>query len=239
MSLVPGQRLGPYEVVSQLAVGGMGEVFLARDTRLGREVALKVLPRELAADPDRRARFEREARAISALSHPHVCALFDVGRAEGPDGDVEYLVMERLEGETLAARIVRGPLPVPEVLVLGGQLSRALAAAHRAGIVHRDLKPANVMVTPEGVAKVLDFGLAKLTQAEEAEGEEATTLDAQARLSRLGTVGGTPAYMSPEQASGGPVDARSDIFSFGAVLYEMVLPSFREPGRSDPLLQAR
>ena len=155
-----GQRLGPYEIVGPLGAGGMGEVFTARDTRLDRLVAVKVLPRELASDPDRRARFEREAKAISALSHPHVCALFDVGRAEGPDGEIEYLVMERLEGETLAARLARGPLPVAEVQVLGAQLAGALAAAHRRGIVHRDLKPGNVMLTRSG-AKLLDFGLAR------------------------------------------------------------------------------
>src|SRR5262245_7609943 len=137
----------------------MGEVFTARDTRLDRLVAVKVLPRELAADPDRRARFEREARAISALSHPHVCALFDVGRVDGPDGGIDYLVMERLEGETLAARLARGPLPVHEVVALGTQLAAALAAAHRRGILHRDIKPANVMLTRAG-AKLLDFGLA-------------------------------------------------------------------------------
>jgi len=153
MSLSAGQRLGPYEIVGPLGAGGMGEVWSARDTRLSRLVAIKVLPRELASDPDRRARFEREAKAISALSHPHVCALYDVGREEGPDGGIEYLVMERLEGETLASRLGRGPLPVPDVLVLASQLAGALAAAHRRGIVHRDLKPGNVMLGKAGTAR--------------------------------------------------------------------------------------
>ena len=233
MSLSAGQRLGPYEIVGPLGAGGMGEVFTARDTRLDRLVAVKVLPRELASDPDRRARFEREAKAISALSHPHVCALFDVGRAEGPDGEIEYLVMERLEGETLAARLARGPLPVAEVQVLGAQLAGALAAAHRRGIVHRDLKPANVMLTRSG-AKLLDFGLARhgdggppTTAAEDVTATLAT--EAQP-LTHVGTLVGTWPYLAPEQAQGRPADARSDIFALGCVLFEALAGRRAFPG---------
>ncbi len=218
MTLSHGTRLGPYEVIAPLGAGGMGEVYRARDTRLGREVAIKVLPAERLSDPVRRARFEQEARAVAALNHPHIVTIHEIERA----GDTDFIVMELVPGKTLDALIPRTGMRLGEALRVAIPLADALAAAHAGGIVHRDLKPANVMVTPEGVVKVLDFGLAKLTQAEEASGEDATTLDAQARLSRPGTVAGTPAYMSPEQASGGPVDARSDIFSFGAVLYEMV-----------------
>jgi len=201
----------------------MGEVFTARDTRLDRLVAVKVLPHELASDPDRRARFEREARAISALSHPHVCALFDVGSADGPDGSIAYLVMERLEGETLAARLERGALPVPEVLALGSQLAGALAAAHHRGIVHRDLKPANVMLTRAG-AKLLDFGLAHDGEREPTAGGppvDTPTLATENRpLTRVGTLVGTWPYLSPERLRGGAADARSDIFALGCVLHE-------------------
>ena len=218
MSLAAGSRLGPYEIVSPLGAGGMGEVYRARDTRLGREVAIKVLPADRLADEARRARFVQEARAASALNHPHIVTIHEIESAEG----VDFIVMELVAGKTLDALIPRHGMRLGEVLRIAIPVADALAAAHGAGIVHRDLKPANVMVTPEGVVKVLDFGLAKLTQAEEGGGEDATTLDAQARLSRPGTVAGTPAYMSPEQAAGGAVDARSDVFSFGAVLYEMV-----------------
>ena len=218
MSLAAGSRLGPYEIVSPLGAGGMGEVYRARDTRLGREVAIKVLPADRLADEARRARFVQEARAASALNHPHIVTIHEIESAEG----VDFIVMELVAGKTLDALIPRHGMRLGEVLRIAIPLADALAAAHGAGIVHRDLKPANVMVTPEGIVKVLDFGLAKLTQAEEGGGEDATTLDAQARLSRPGTVAGTPAYMSPEQAAGGAVDARSDVFSFGAVLYEMV-----------------
>jgi Tol biopolymer transport system component len=233
MSLSAGQKLGPYEIVRPLGAGGMGEVFLARDTRLGREVAVKVLPREVAADPDRRARFEREARAISALSHPHVCALFDVGQAEGPDGEIEYLVMERLEGETLAARLARGPLPAGEVIALGSQLAGALAAAHRRGIVHRDLKPGNVMLTRSG-AKLLDFGLARPAEGEPATSaaEEMTaSLATEARpLTRVGVLVGTLPYLAPEQVRGRAADARSDVFALGCVLFEALAGRRAFPG---------
>jgi len=218
MALLPGIRLGPYEVLAPLGTGGMGEVYRARDTRLGRDVAIKVLPAERLADEGRRRRFAQEARAASALNHPNIVTIHEIESAEG----VDFIVMELVAGKTLDGLIPRHGMRLGEVLRIAIPLADALAAAHGAGIVHRDLKPANVMVTPEGVVKVLDFGLAKLVQAEEGTGEDATTLDAQARLSRPGTVAGTPAYMSPEQATGGPVDARSDVFSFGAVLYEMV-----------------
>jgi eukaryotic-like serine/threonine-protein kinase len=233
MSLSAGQRLGPYEIVEPLGAGGMGEVFLARDTRLGREVAVKVLPREFASDSDRRARFEREARAISALNHPNVCALFDVGRAEGPDGDIEYLVMERLVGQTLAARLQAGPLPVAEVVALGSHLASALAAAHRQGIVHRDLKPGNVVLTRSG-AKLLDFGLARRNESEASitGGEETMrTLGAEAHpLTRVGSLVGTWPYLAPEQVRGRPADARTDVFALGCVLFEALAGRRAFPG---------
>src|SRR5512137_2561111 len=156
MSLSPGARLGPYEIVGLIGAGGMGEVYRARDARLGRDVAIKVLSPQLAATPEARARFEREARTISQLNHPHICTLHDIGR----EGETDYLVMELVEGETLAHRLEKGPLPVAEVLALGAQIADALDQAHRHGIVHRDLKPANVMLTETG-AKLLDFGLAR------------------------------------------------------------------------------
>jgi tRNA A-37 threonylcarbamoyl transferase component Bud32 len=218
VSLAAGGRLGPYEIVAPSGSGGMGEVYRARDTRLGREVAIKVLRGERLLDEHRRARFVQEARAASALNHPNIGTVYDIASAEGTD----FIVMELVPGKTLDALIPRHGMRLGEVLRVAIPLADALAAAHAAGIVHRDLKPANVMVTPEGAVKVLDFGLAKLTQAEEGAREDATTLDARAKLSHPGTVAGTPAYMSPEQASGGVVDARSDVFSFGAVLYEMV-----------------
>jgi Tol biopolymer transport system component len=202
----------------------MGEVYLARDTRLGREVALKVLPRAVSTDPDRRVRFEREARAISALSHPHVCALFDVGRTDDEGDELEYLVMERLE---------RGPLPVPEVLALGRQLAGALAAAHRRAIVHRDLKPGNVMLTRSG-AKLLDFGLARHDEGNpEATTEQdvTATLATEAQpLTHVGTLVGTWPYLAPEQVRGRPADARSDVFALGCVLFEALTARRAFPG---------
>jgi Tol biopolymer transport system component/serine/threonine protein kinase len=228
MGLSAGTTLGPYEVLAPLGSGGMGEVYRARDSRLGREVAIKVLPADRLSDPVRRARFVQEARAASALNHPHIVTIHEIESAEGLD----FIVMELVPGKTLDALISRQGMRLGEALRIAMPLADALAAAHAAGILHRDLKPANVMVTPEGVVKVLDFGLAKLNQAEGAGSEDATTLDAQAKLSRAGTVAGTPAYMSPEQASGGTVDARSDIFSFGAVLYEMVTGRRAFPGTS-------
>jgi eukaryotic-like serine/threonine-protein kinase len=218
MSVPIGTKLGPYEVLSLLGAGGMGEVYKARDTRLGRDVAIKVLPLHLSASPELRQRFEREAKTISALSHPHICALYDVGNQDG----VEYLVMEYLEGETLADRLARGPLPLELTLRYGIEIADALDRAHGQGIVHRDLKPGNVMVTKSGV-KLLDFGLARLAVAESAAGAEpASAMATQARpLTEEGTILGTVQYMAPEQLEGKGVDARTDIFALGAVVYEM------------------
>ncbi len=218
MTFSSGTRLGPYEIVSLLGVGGMGEVYKARDTRLDREVAVKVLLPGDDASEEMRQRFEREARAISQLSHPHICTLHDVGSHEG----TAYLVMEYLEGETLASRIAKGPLALDRLLPIGIQVAEALDRAHRQGIVHRDLKPGNVMLTKSGV-KLLDFGLAR-TLVPQGLGSGATSLPTvgQAKqLTQKGTILGTFQYMAPEQLEGGEADARSDIFAFGAVLYEM------------------
>src|ERR1700733_4061343 len=201
----PGVRLGPYQLEAVLGEGGMGEVFRARDTRLGRPVAIKVIRAERAQQPDFRIRFQREAQATAALNHPHICTLYDVGEQEG----ASYLVMEYVEGQTLASRLREGPLPMDQLLRRAGEVSQALAAAHERGIIHRDLKPANLMLAATGV-KVLDFGLAKFT------GPEASAIDATAAH----TILGTPPYMSPEQTRGEELDPRSDIFSFGCVLYE-------------------
>jgi eukaryotic-like serine/threonine-protein kinase len=202
-----GTRLGPYEVVSRVGVGGMGEVWKARDTRLDRSVAIKILPAELARDPQFKWRFEREAKTISQLNHPHICTLYDVGD--------DYLVMELLEGETLADRLERGPLTLSDVLKYGAQMAEALDRAHRGGVVHRDLKPANVMITRVG-AKLLDFGLAKVTELNVFDG--ATV---QRPLTQEGTILGTFQYMAPEQIEAAEADARTDIFALGAMLYEM------------------
>ena len=216
MSLEAGTRLGPYEILSLLGKGGMGEVYGARDTRLERRVAVKVLPPEFASSAQRRARFEREARTISQLSHPHICTLFDVG----DDGGRPYLVMELLEGETLAERLTRGPLPLDQVLRIGIEISDALARAHRAGVIHRDLKPGNIMLTRTG-AKLLDFGLAKPHEPE-AESLGAASTETVARaLTDQGAIVGTLQYMAPEQFEGASADPRSDVFALGAVLYEM------------------
>jgi dipeptidyl aminopeptidase/acylaminoacyl peptidase len=216
VTLAAGSRLGPYEIVSPLGAGGMGEVYRARDTRLERTVAIKVLPSHLASSPESRQRFEREARTISQLSHPHICALHDVGNQDG----VEFLVMEYLEGETLADRLLKGPLPLEQTLRYGIQIADALDKAHRQGIVHRDLKPGNVMLTKSGV-KLLDFGLAKAI-APASSTLDLTALPTQAApVTREGTLLGTVQYMSPEQLEGREADARTDIFAFGCVLYEM------------------
>lgn len=218
MTLAAGRRLGPYEIVGPLGTGGMGEVYEARDTRLGRTVAIKVLPEGLARNGERLARFEREARTVSQLAHPHVCVLHDVGEAEG----LHFLVLEHCEGETLAARLERGPLPLSEALRFGAQIAEALDAAHRQGVIHRDLKPANVMLTRSGV-KLLDFGLARLAGGGDAAAAElpTRTFGAARPLTEQGTVLGTYPYMAPEQVEGRAADARSDIFALGSVLYEM------------------
>jgi Tol biopolymer transport system component/predicted Ser/Thr protein kinase len=216
MSLPAGMRLGPYEILSPLGAGGMGEVYKARDTRLDRTVAIKVLPPHLSASAESRQRFEREAKTISQLSHPHICALYDVGNQDG----VEYLVMEYLEGETLADRLARGPLPLEQMLRYGIEIADALDKANRQGIVHRDLKPGNVMLTKSGV-KLLDFGLAKAM----APASDAVALSSlptrEKELTAEGTILGTVQYMAPEQLEGKQADARTDIFALGAVLYEM------------------
>ena len=211
-TLEPGARLGRYEILSLIGVGGMGEVYRARDTRLNRIVALKRLTAHVAANHEGRKRFEREALATSTLNHPHICTLHDVGEHEG----TEFLVMELVEGETLAARLQRGALPMSEALQCAAQVTDALAAAHRHGIVHRDLKPANIMLTAHGV-KLLDFGLAALRPPP---GLIDGGLDKGS--SAAGTILGTLQYMSPEQIQAKPVDGRSDIFAVGAVLYEML-----------------
>lgn len=219
VSLTAGSSLGPYEIVSLLGAGGMGEVYRARDQRLDRIVAIKVLPTALSANPDLRQRLEREARTISALTHPHVCMLFDVGRT--PDG-ASFLVMEYLEGESLAERLSRGGLPVKQALRFGAEIAEALDAAHRQGVVHRDLKPGNVMITKSGV-KLLDFGLAKLIAPDGLVSDpNSPTLQQQYDVTAAGTIVGTLQYMSPEQLEGKPADARSDIFALGATLYEML-----------------
>ncbi|HVN76417.1 MAG TPA: protein kinase [Thermoanaerobaculaceae bacterium] len=215
MNLGAGARLGPYEVVAPLGAGGMGEVYRARDTRLGREVAIKVLPEALARDRDRLARFEQEARLASALNHPSIVTVHDVGA----EGGTSYIAMELVSGRTLRELLDDGPLPVRRVLGIATQVADGLAKAHAAGIVHRDLKPENVMVTTDGLAKVLDFGLGKAVAPEQPDGGAATTAS---HVTEPGTVLGTVAYMSPEQALGRPADFRSDQFSFGSVLYEMV-----------------
>ena len=212
-----GTRLGPYEIVAAIGAGGMGEVYRARDARLGRDVAIKVLPAEFAEDAERLRRFEREAKATAALSHPNILDVHDVGTFEG----MPYLVEELLEGESLKERIECGALAAPEALPIAVQIARGLAAAHEKGIVHRDLKPANVFLTRHGAVKILDFGLAKLVEGVPV-GEADTLTHAPTGATEFGRVLGTVAYMAPEQARGLPVDQRADVFAFGVVLYEMV-----------------
>jgi Tol biopolymer transport system component len=219
MALAPGTRIGPYEVLSVVGAGGMGEVYRAKDTRLDRIVALKVLPAQLAGDPQFRERFEREAKSISALTHPNICTLYDVGR----DQDTEFLVLEYLEGETLATRLAKGPLALSEALRIAAEIASALEKAHRQGIVHRDLKPGNVILTKSG-SKLLDFGLAKIgpvgVVSSRTIGTDVPT--AMAPLTAQGTILGTIRYMAPEQIEGLETDPRTDIFALGAVLFEML-----------------
>jgi serine/threonine protein kinase len=217
MVLTAGARLGPYGIGSPLATGGMGEVYKPRDTRLDRTVAIKILPAGVAADPQCRERFHREAHAISSLTHPHICTLHDIGEHDG----VEFLVMEYLAGETLAHRMLRGPLPLEDVLRIAVQIADALDAAHRQGLTHRDLKPANVMLTASG-AKILDFGLAKWQGGDSDAAVSAAALaTAHPALTQAGMIVGTIQYMAPEQVEGKPADARSDLFALGAIVYEM------------------
>ena len=219
MALQAGTRLGPYEILSALGVGGMGEVYRARDTQLGREIALKVLPPAVSQDPDRVGRFAREAQLLAALNHPNIAAIYGVEEAAHDGTTARALILELVEGETLAERIARGPLPVDEVLRVANQLGAALDAAHKRGIVHRDLKPANIKVSTDGVVKVLDFGLAKAFDSRSRLSESPTLT---ALGTHMGVVMGTPGYMSPEQARGHAVDGRTDIWAFGCVLFEML-----------------
>ena len=228
--LSPGTRLGPYEILSPLGAGGMGEVYRARDTRLERTVAIKILPEALAGDPQFRERFDREARAISQLDHPHICALYDVG----DEGGTAFLVMQHLEGETLTDRLAKGALPLDHALRTAIEIAGALAAAHRAGIVHRDLKPGNIMLTKAG-AKLLDFGLAKST-GPVAAGNLSMLPTTPPNLTQQGTILGTFQYMAPEQLEGQDADARTDIFAFGAVLYEMLTGRRAFAGKSQASL---
>jgi serine/threonine protein kinase len=224
MALSPGSKLGPYEIVAPLGAGGMGEVYRAKDTRLGRDVAIKVLPANVSTDQVRRQRFEREARTISSLNHPNICALYDVGEHDG----VGYLVLEYVEGETLEKRLQNGPVPTKILLRHGIEIADALEKAHRNGIIHRDLKPSNIMLMKSG-AKLLDFGLAKWSAAGFSEAETLKTLtDAPEKLTEQGAILGTFQYMAPEQLEGKEVDTRTDLFALGAVLYEMAtgVPAF-------------
>jgi serine/threonine protein kinase len=226
MALALGTKLGPYEIAARLGAGGMGEVYRARDMRLERTVAVKILPPHLSSDPLSKQRFEREAKTISALNHPHICVLFDVGQQDG----IDFLVMECVEGETLAKRLEKGPLPPEQVLNYGQQIADALDKAHRSGIVHRDLKPGNIMLTPTG-AKLLDFGLAK-PAAPVTSTSTLTGVSPNSAVTEHGTVVGTFQYMSPEQIEGKVLDGRSDIFSLGAVLYEMLTGQRAFEGKS-------
>jgi predicted Ser/Thr protein kinase len=216
MTLAAGSRIGAYEILSLLGAGGMGEVYRARDAKLGREIAVKVLPAGVSADPGRRQRFEQEARSASALNHPGIVTIYDIGSADG----VIYIAMELVEGRTLRDLLAEQPLPIRKLLEIGAQAAEGLAKAHAAGIVHRDLKPENLMITKDGFVKILDFGLAKL--AEPVSEQVSVLPTAIAPPTEPGTVMGTAGYMSPEQASGRPLDFRSDQFSLGAILYEMV-----------------
>jgi Tol biopolymer transport system component len=232
LRVAPGTRLGPYEVLAPLGAGGMGEVYRARDTRLGREVAIKVLPEAFSSDPERLSRFQREARSASSLNHPNIVTIHDIGA----EGSVSYIAMELVRGEALSARLTHGPMAVRDVLAIGTQIAEGLSAVHALGIVHRDLKPGNVMVTPDDQVKILDFGLAKVTEPQGA-GPAAPPGTTLSRATEPGLVMGTVGYMSPEQVLGQPVDFRSDQFALGAILYEMATgrEAFRRVSAPDTL----
>ena len=216
MALEVGSRLGHYDVTALIGEGGMGQVYQATDTKLNRQVALKILPEAFADDPDRLARFQREAQVLASLNHPGIAAIYGIEESD----DTRALVLELVEGPTLADRIAQGPIPVDEALPIAKQIAEALEAAHEQGVIHRDLKPANIKVRPDGTVKVLDFGLAKALEGSGSDASESPTITAAA--TQQGVILGTAAYMSPEQARGKPVDKRSDIWAFGAVLYEML-----------------
>ena len=222
MALTTGSRLGVYDVTALIGEGGMGEVYRARDTKLDRDVAIKILPEAFAHDADRLARFQREAQTLASLNHPNIAAIYGLEES----GGVTALVMELVEGEDLSQRIARGPIPVDETLPIAKQIAEALEAAHEQGIIHRDLKPANIKVRSDGTVKVLDFGLAKAIEGAGSAGEVGGRVDVAddhvARATQVGMILGTAAYMAPEQAKGRSVDKRADIWAFGVVLYEML-----------------
>jgi len=219
MALATGTKLGPYEVVAQIGAGGMGEVYQAHDTKLGRDVAIKVLPDAFAHDPERLSRFQREAKMLAALNHPNIATIYGLEQS----GGTSYLVMELVAGETLQELVTRdGPVAVEEALTIAKQIAEALEAAHEKGIIHRDLKPANVKVTPEGKVKVLDFGLAKAFEGDTSTEDMGNSPTLSRAATMQGVILGTAAYMSPEQARGRSVDKRTDIWAFGAVLYELL-----------------
>ena len=218
MTLAPGARLGPYEIVAPLGAGGMGEVYRAVDTRLKRQVAVKVLPASVAGDPERLARFQREAEVLASLNHPHIAAIHGLEEGDG----VRAIVMELVEGEDLAARLAHGPVPLEQALALARQIAGALEVAHEQGIVHRDLKPANIRVRPDGTVKVLDFGLAKvIAPTAGLPSDDSPTLTRDG-LTHQGAFLGTVGYMSPEQINGQPASKRSDVWAFGCVVFEML-----------------
>src|SRR6202051_4942838 len=237
MALASNTKLGPYEIISPLGAGGMGEVYRARDTRLERTVAIKILPTHLSSNPEAKQRFDREARAISSLNHPNICTLHDIGHQDG----IDYLVMEFLEGQTLADRLMKGPLPLDQVLKYGIEICEGLEKAHKTGVVYRDLKPGNIMLT-KGGAKLMDFGLAKAGMGSVPPSSSLTmTLSvpsADQPLTAKGTIVGTFQYMSPEQLEGKEAAARSDIFALGAVLYEMATGKRAFTGKSQASIVA-
>src|SRR6202166_3311912 len=233
MAILLGKRLGPYEILSSIGAGGMGEVYRARDTRLDRIVAIKVLPTHLADRSELRERFEREAKTIASLNHPHICTLYDTGHQD----DIDFLVMEYIDGETLAQRLVKGPLPIGQVLQYAIEIAAALDKAHRKGITHRDLKPGNIMLTKSG-PKLLDFGLAKLAQEAAPTISDSQLPTMKSAITGQGTILGTLQYMAPEQVEAKEVDARTDIFAFGAVVYEMAAGKKAFEGKSQASLIA-
>src|SRR5262244_4036555 len=221
MALAPGTRLGPYEIIAPLGAGGMGEVYRARDRKLDRDVALKALPDSFVHDPDRLARFQREAKVLASLNHPNIAHIHGLEESDG----IRALVMELVEGEDLAQRLTRGAIPIDEALPIAKQIAEALEAAHEQGIIHRDLKPANIKVRDDGTVKVLDFGLAKALEPASPSQVDVTnspTITTPAQMTGVGTILGTAAYMSPEQAKGRAADKRSDVWAFGCVCYEML-----------------